>query len=184
MWYSSSMFIDLVREVELLDSHGVNSCRKPADQRAPCCLKSSSQARREWRTGSILRCHSCWEQTVVEEKASSGERNRKDFFFFFSCEVCPMFFILCQNWNFVLMPYMFNLFRFLIVYFWYSGAWSQSIRCINAKSVLPLVGWSTVLLYKHRVSVSRLSRFTYSQSCTFVSFVYGWKGVRKETVLR
>ncbi|TRZ20586.1 hypothetical protein HGM15179_006553 [Zosterops borbonicus] len=44
---ASSMFIDLAREVELLDNHGVNSYRKLADERVLQRLKSSSKERKE-----------------------------------------------------------------------------------------------------------------------------------------
>lgn len=37
----SCVFIDLVSEVKLLNNHGVKNYRKPADQRAIHCLKSS-----------------------------------------------------------------------------------------------------------------------------------------------
>lgn len=48
------MFTGLVSEVKLLNNHGVNNYRKPGDQRAIHCLKSSSQERQEWEWGQFL----------------------------------------------------------------------------------------------------------------------------------
>lgn len=181
------MFIDLVSEVKLLNNHGVNNYRKPADQRAIHCLKSSSQERKGWRMGSVFRHRSCWEQTVMEEKGSSGEGNKKFFFFLVgSAQYSSLFSTkikssVVSSVSSGLICLIYLQFKYFL--FWYQESWCQTIKWINAKRVLPMEEWSSVVLYKGRASVSHLSRFTYPQTCTFFSSIYGWKGLRKETVL-